>query len=44
LKALFDPPTVARAKRLGAAIQVEGDGLPEATRLLEDWLSRAPKR
>jgi sterol 3beta-glucosyltransferase len=38
LRTLLDPGVVARAQALGAAIQAEGDGLPEATRLLEDWL------
>jgi sterol 3beta-glucosyltransferase len=38
LDSLFDPAVIKRAEQLGAAIQAEGDGLPEAARLLEDWL------
>jgi sterol 3beta-glucosyltransferase len=41
LHRLLDPEVDARARGLGAAIQVEGDGLPAATRLLEDWLVAA---
>jgi UDP:flavonoid glycosyltransferase YjiC (YdhE family) len=41
LRRLLDPEVDARARALGAAIQVEGDGLPAATRLLEDWLVAA---
>jgi sterol 3beta-glucosyltransferase len=35
---LLDPEVRARAAALGAAIEAEGDGLPAATRRLEDWL------
>ena len=35
---LLDPDVNARAHTLGAAMQAEGDGLPAAARLLEDWL------
>lgn len=38
LRKLLDPAVAARAEQLGAAIRAEGDGLPEATQLLEDWL------
>jgi sterol 3beta-glucosyltransferase len=38
LRKLLDPTVAARAEQLGAAIRAEGDGLPEATQLLEDWL------
>jgi sterol 3beta-glucosyltransferase len=38
LRMLLDPKIGMRARALGAAIQAEGDGLPEAARLLEDWL------
>jgi sterol 3beta-glucosyltransferase len=38
LRTLLDPDVDARARTLGAAIQAEGDGLPAATQLLEDWL------
>jgi sterol 3beta-glucosyltransferase len=41
LRRLSDPGVVARADALGAAIRAEGDGLPEATQLLEDWLVAA---
>ena len=41
LRRLLDPEVDARARALGAAIQLEGDGLPAATRLLEDWLVAA---
>lgn len=38
LRTLLDPAVEARARDLGAAIQAEGDGLPAAAQLLEDWL------
>jgi sterol 3beta-glucosyltransferase len=38
LRTLLDPAVIARARTLGAAIQAEGDGLPTAADLLEDWL------
>lgn len=38
LRTLLDPTVEARARALGAAIQAEGDGLPAAAQLLEDWL------
>ncbi|MEX2108650.1 MAG: glycosyltransferase [Solirubrobacterales bacterium] len=38
---LLDPRVEARAADLGASIRSEGDGLPEATRSLEDWLLTA---
>jgi cytochrome P450/UDP:flavonoid glycosyltransferase YjiC (YdhE family) len=41
LQVLFEPAVAARARALGAAIRAEGDGLPEATQLLEDWLVTA---
>jgi cytochrome P450/UDP:flavonoid glycosyltransferase YjiC (YdhE family) len=41
LRTLLDPGTQARARALGAAIQAEGDGLPAAAQLLEDWLVTA---
>ena len=41
LRTLLDPAVEARAGALGAAIQTEGDGLPDAAQLLEDWLVTA---
>jgi UDP:flavonoid glycosyltransferase YjiC (YdhE family) len=41
LHTLLDPGVQARARALGAAIQAEGDGLPAAAQLLEDWLVTA---
>jgi sterol 3beta-glucosyltransferase len=41
LHTLLDPAVIARARTLGAAIQAEGDGLPAAAQLLEDWLVAA---
>lgn len=41
LRTLLDPAVDARARALGAAIQAEGDGLPAAAQLLEDWLVTA---
>jgi sterol 3beta-glucosyltransferase len=41
LRTLLDPEVGARARSLGAAIQAEGDGLPEADRLFDDWIVRA---
>ncbi len=38
LRTLLDPAVEARAFALGEAIRAEGDGLPEATTILEDWL------
>lgn len=38
LRTLLDPAVQARASALGEAIRAEGDGLPEATGILEDWL------
>lgn len=38
LRTLLDPEVNARARALGAAMQAEGDGLPTAAQLLEDWL------
>ena len=38
LRTLLDPAVGARASALGEAIRAEGDGLPEATEILEDWL------
>jgi sterol 3beta-glucosyltransferase len=39
LRTLLEPAVGARAEKLGAAIQAEGDGLPVAAQLFEDWLS-----
>jgi hypothetical protein len=36
--ALLQVPVEERASAIGAVIAAEGDGLPEAVRLLEDWL------
>jgi sterol 3beta-glucosyltransferase len=41
LRTLADPSVQARAVALGAAITAEGDGLPAAARLLDDWLVTA---
>lgn len=41
LQILLDPAVEARARAMGATIRAEGDGLPEATRILEDWLVTA---
>lgn len=41
LRTLLDPAVGSRARSLGAAIQAEGDGLPEAGRLFDDWIVRA---
>jgi sterol 3beta-glucosyltransferase len=41
LRTLLDPAVARRAGALGSAIQSEGDGLPEAAQLLEDWLVAA---
>jgi sterol 3beta-glucosyltransferase len=41
LRTLLDPAVGARAVALGEAIRAEGDGLGEATGILEDWLSTA---
>jgi len=41
LRTLLDPAVKVRARALGAAIQAEGDGLPAAAQLLEDWLVTA---
>lgn len=38
LRHLHDPRVAERAGAIGAAIEREGDGLPEAVQLLEDWL------
>jgi sterol 3beta-glucosyltransferase len=38
---LLEPPVEVRARAMGDAIDAEGDGLPEATELLEDWLATA---
>jgi UDP:flavonoid glycosyltransferase YjiC (YdhE family) len=38
LRTLLDPAVGARADALGEAIRAEGDGLPQATEILEDWL------
>jgi len=38
LRTLLDAPVEERAQALGAAMALEGDGLPEAAELLEDWL------
>jgi sterol 3beta-glucosyltransferase len=42
LHTLLDPQVAARADALGATIRTEGDGLPESTQRLEDWLVLAP--
>jgi sterol 3beta-glucosyltransferase len=41
LKALREPRCQARAWALGLAIKTEGDGLPPAAELFEDWLVTA---
>jgi sterol 3beta-glucosyltransferase len=41
LRTLLDPAIEGRARALGATIQAEGDGLPAATHLLQDWLLSA---
>jgi sterol 3beta-glucosyltransferase len=41
LRTLLDPQTQARAAALGKSIREEGDGLPEATSSLEEWLAGA---
>jgi sterol 3beta-glucosyltransferase len=41
LRTLSDPSIQARARALGAAITAEGDGLPAAARLFDDWLVTA---
>jgi sterol 3beta-glucosyltransferase len=38
---VLEPGVVARARAMGEAMDAEGDGLPEATELLEDWLATA---
>jgi cytochrome P450/UDP:flavonoid glycosyltransferase YjiC (YdhE family) len=38
LRTILAPEVDARARALGTAIQAEGDGLPTAAQLLEDWL------
>lgn len=38
LETLLDPAVIARARALGTEIRAEGDGLPAAAQLLEDWL------
>jgi sterol 3beta-glucosyltransferase len=38
IRTLLDPGVAARAAALGSAIEAEGDGLPSAAELLEDWL------
>jgi UDP:flavonoid glycosyltransferase YjiC (YdhE family) len=38
LRTLLDPAVGARASALGEAIRAEGDGLPETTEILENWL------
>lgn len=40
LAGILEPAVRARAQRLGAGIRAEGDGLPAAGRLFEDWLAR----
>jgi UDP:flavonoid glycosyltransferase YjiC (YdhE family) len=42
LRTLLDPAVEARAAGLGEQIRAEGDGLPEATGLLEKWLLSPP--
>ena len=44
LRTLLDPAVTARAVALGERIRAEGDGLPEATAILEDWLLTARAR
>ncbi|HWP33289.1 MAG TPA: nitroreductase/quinone reductase family protein [Solirubrobacterales bacterium] len=44
LRTLLDPAVMARADALGQGIRAEGDGLPEATTHLEDWLLTARAR
>lgn len=41
LCSLFDPTLQERSWALGLAIKAEGDGLPRAAQLLEDWLVTA---
>jgi hypothetical protein len=41
LSSLFDPALQERSWALGLAIKAEGDGLPRAAQLLEDWLVTA---
>ncbi|HEY1688282.1 MAG TPA: glycosyltransferase [Solirubrobacteraceae bacterium] len=41
LRMLLDPAVAERARRLGDRIEAEGDGLPRASRLLEEWLGSA---
>lgn len=41
LQTLLDPEVETRARRLGAAIMREGDGLPTAAQLLVEWLRSA---
>jgi cytochrome P450/UDP:flavonoid glycosyltransferase YjiC (YdhE family) len=41
LRTILDPEVADRAAALGVAIEAEGDGLPAAARLLEDWLVTA---
>ena len=38
LRSVLEADVRARAQTLGEAIRAEGDGLPAATRLLDDWL------
>ncbi|HET8813498.1 MAG TPA: glycosyltransferase [Solirubrobacterales bacterium] len=44
MRTLLDPAVGARATALGDRIWAEGDGLPEATAILEDWLLADRKR
>ena len=41
LRTILDPEVARRAETLGEAIRAEGDGLPRAARLLDEWLIRA---
>jgi sterol 3beta-glucosyltransferase len=41
LRTILEPGVAERASALGTAMAAEGDGLPAATRLLEDWLVTA---
>jgi sterol 3beta-glucosyltransferase len=41
LRTLLDPEVARRAETLGEAIRAEGDGLPRAARLFDEWLVRA---
>lgn len=41
IRTLLDPGVARRAEALGEAIRAEGDGLPRAARLLDEWLATA---